>query len=201
MLGAGELGHLIVDLIRSVGVSERVCFLDDRFPYCNNSGDVSILGRCEDFEIYVSDCSLFFVGVDDNVTRRKLFDRICAKNGRVISLISPSAIVSARARVGLGATIMSGVVVNAAAQIGNNVIVESDAIIEHDCVVGDHSYLARDAIIAGGVRMGDYVRVGHSAVLCPGVCLASDVTLGAASVVSCDLAEAGNYSGAPAVSV
>ena len=122
----------------------------------------------------------FFVGVGstgDNSTRRRLYELGLECGMEPVTAVHPSAIVSASAEIGCGATVGAAVVVNAGARVGVNVILNTGAIIEHDCVVGDHAHVATGASLAGGVQVGEGAHIGAGAVV------RQETSVGAGSIV------------------
>jgi sugar O-acyltransferase (sialic acid O-acetyltransferase NeuD family) len=130
--------------------------------------------------------------------RKQLFDRLKTIGAECPTIISPTAIVSQRARIGIGTIVMHHSVVNAGAQIGDNVIINTAAIIEHDAMVGDHCHISTGSIINGNSKVGQESFLGSNSVVIDEREIASRVIIGAGAVVIQSIYEAGTYVGNPA---
>src|SRR6185312_14295503 len=106
-----------------------------------------------------------FGGVGDNAPRARLFERARAAGLTALTLIHPSAIVSASARLGDGVQCLWGAIVAAGAVIGADVIVNSGAIVEHDCRIDDHVHVASGATLTGAVQVAAFAHIGAGAVV------------------------------------
>jgi UDP-perosamine 4-acetyltransferase len=131
--------------------------------------------------------------------RAALFRRLMERRLPLPTIIAPTAIVSASARIGEGTVVMHSVIINAGAEIHRNCIINTGALVEHDCSVGDHTHIAPRAVLAGGVRVGSNCLIGSGAIILPGISIAEGVTIGAGAVVVRAVEEPnGTWSGNPA---
>lgn len=120
---------------------------------------------------------------------------------RLVSVLHPSASVSAFSHVGAGCLVAAGAVVAPAAKLGMGVIVNHGAVVDHDTEVGDFSHIAQNASVCGHAKVGQRVLIGSGAVVLSSVVLGDDVILSPGSVASSDLLVPGVYSGIPAVKI
>lgn len=114
------------------------------------------------------------------------------------TVIDPTAVVSASARVGRGAFFSTNAVAHARAEIGVGAIVNTGAVVEHDSVVGDFAHVSPGAILCGAVRVGRAAQVGAGAVVIPNRVIGDGATVGAGAVVIRDVAAGATAVGVPA---
>jgi UDP-perosamine 4-acetyltransferase len=139
-----------------------------------------------------------FVAVMDNRTRQMLTHEVTSLGGRLVSALSPRAVISPSARIGAGALVMPGAVVNAAASIGDGAIVNTNAAVDHEVSIGAFAHVAVGASIAGNVTVGDGALVGVGASVTPGRTIGTWSTVGAGSAVVRDVAPGATVAGVPA---
>jgi sugar O-acyltransferase (sialic acid O-acetyltransferase NeuD family) len=144
----------------------------------------------------------FVLGVGqiyDSSTRRRIVRRINNAGGKVVTLISPYARVSPRAKIGTGTVVMHGACVNAGAIVDDYCIINTGSNIEHDTYVGQHAHIATGAVINGDCAVGAGCFVGSNAVLLNEIHICGDTMIGAGSVVTKSIQEPGGiYVGNPA---
>jgi UDP-perosamine 4-acetyltransferase len=137
-------------------------------------------------------------GVGDNTPRARLFERGLAAGLTALTLVHPSAIVSASARLGNGTQCLWGAIIAAGAAIGANVIVNSGAVVEHDCRIGDHAHIASGATLTGAVKVADFAHIGAGAVVRQGLSIGAGAIVGAGSVVTRPVPASVTVAGNPA---
>lgn len=94
-------------------------------------------------------------------------------------LISPHAVVSRHAELGLGTTLGHGVIVNAGAVVGKHCILNSRALIEHDVQIGDHCHISTGVLVNGQVKIGSDSFIGSGAMLREGLDFPALTVIGA----------------------
>lgn len=137
-------------------------------------------------------------GVRGGGPRQRVQQGLEARGWHFASVRHPTAIVSARASIGVGAQMLAGCVVQVGAHIGKGCIVNTATVIEHDCKLGDYVHTAPGAIICGDVTIGARSHVGAGAVVCQGLGLGEDTVVGAGAVVVRNFAGGGLLVGVPA---
>jgi len=114
----------------------------------------------------------FFIGIGDNVLRRRCFERLEALGASLGNCIAPTAWVAPGVKLGRGIFLGPGVVVNTGTQIGDNVIVNTMSSIDHDCTIG------ADTQITVGVTLGAHLDIGRGCYFGMKSCVLSQLTLG-----------------------
>jgi sugar O-acyltransferase (sialic acid O-acetyltransferase NeuD family) len=115
-----------------------------------------------------------------------------------VSVLHPSAAVSAFAHLGTGVQFMAQSVVQPGARVGTGCIVNSAAVVEHDVELGAFVHVACNATLCGGVIVGAGSHIGAGAVVRQSVRLGEATVVGAGAVVVDDFHGDGTLVGVPA---
>lgn len=188
-IGAGGHAKVLIDIVRLTPGLELVGLLDaDPEKVGTHVLGVPVLGD-ESFlaELRVDGAFIGIGGVPSNLIRRRAFERVRAMSLPIVSLVHPSAVVAAGARLGEGTMIMAGAVVNADAELGDGVIVNTRAVVEHDCRVGRFVHLCPGSLLGGSVTVGEEAFVGLGAAVIQGVHVGAHTVVGGGAVVVSDL--------------
>jgi sugar O-acyltransferase (sialic acid O-acetyltransferase NeuD family) len=192
VFGAGGHGRVAADVARAAGFVVAA-FLDDAPRPAVDGVPVVEAAR---FEARPGD--VVVLGIGDSKSRRAVFQRMLARGVEVVTVVHPSAVVSASATLGPGTVVMPRVVVNAGASIGIGVILNSGCIVEHDCVLGDFLHVAPRAALGGAVRVGDDAHVGLGACVLQSLASGAGALVGAGAVVIDDVRDGDTVVGNPA---
>jgi UDP-perosamine 4-acetyltransferase len=189
VLGGGGHAKVIFDILEDAGEYEIAGFVAPGGPHQAVLGH-PWLGDDACLEaILRSGVGHGFVALGDN---RRRWDSIGALRGlgfRLANAISPRAVVSRHAALGVGIAIMPGAVVNAGTQVGDGVIVNTNASVDHDCVLGPCAHVAPGCALAGCVCLGEGVFLGTGSSVIPRVAIGAWTVVGAGGVVVADLPE------------
>lgn len=197
ILGAGGHGKVVADVASQNGW-EKIVFLDDMWP---NLRHVSIWDVINNTNFPYENFNLsykFFVGIGDNLIRRKKIYELKAVGLEVVTLIHPKASLSTYACINEGTILMAGTVVNIGVTLGVGVIVNTGATVDHDCKIDEGTHIAPGAHLSGDVQVGSSSMIGVGAVIKPGIKIGSNVIVGAGSVVVSDLPDSVIAYGNPA---
>lgn len=139
-----------------------------------------------------------FIAIGSNLVRNKLARKATEMGFKLVNAISPAAVVSPSATLGVGIAVMAGAVINAEACISDLCIINTGATIDHDCVIGLAAHIAPQSALAGNVHVGDLSFVGVGSKIIPEVHIGESVMVGAGSVVISNIDSAVTVVGVPA---
>lgn len=119
-------------------------------------------------------------------------------DGRYRTLIHPTAVISATARLGEGTVAAPFSMVSADARVGALVLVNAYSSVGHDVTLGDRSTLSCHVDLTGRVKVGEACFFGSGARVVPGVSIGDGATIGAGAVVMRRTAPGATLYAAPA---
>jgi sugar O-acyltransferase (sialic acid O-acetyltransferase NeuD family) len=132
----------------------------------------AVVGTDADLPLLREACSWAVLAIGhlpDPAPRQRLAARLEQLGFHFPVLVSPHAVVSRHARLGVGTVAGHGAIVNAGAVVGAHCILNSRALIEHDVQIGDHCHVSTGALVNGGVQLGSGSFVGSGAMLREGL--------------------------------
>jgi UDP-perosamine 4-acetyltransferase len=191
--GAGGHARSLLEAIESAGTLSVVGFVDDVRE-----------GEFEGYPILDAlpeDVDLAFVGVGgvlERDARRRVFALLTEKGFGLPAIVHASAVVSARASLGLGVQLLARTVVNRGAVLEDGAIVNTGAVVEHDCVVGTSAHIGPGAVLGGDVVVGEGAHVGLGASVIEGVRIGAGAFVAAGAVVVRDVPDGATVRGIPA---
>jgi len=180
IVGAGGHGRSVAEAALACGQFELAGFLDDSFPRLDQVWDFPVLGTTADIFRCRAFGDVAVVAIGNNDLREALCAQLLVARFELATVCHPGAIVSPRAFMGPGCTIMAGAIIGTEAQLGKGVIVNCGAVIDHHCRVDDFGHLGVHAAMAGGSvlgrgawmqagsALGYRVKIGAMVVLAPG---------------------------------
>lgn len=190
VIGGGGHARVVAEAARLQGlvlagfVDPQPCEPTVRLLGLKRLGDDSVLASMPGASVILG---IGAVGVSP--ARRALVERLSAKGVTWVTVVHPSAYVSAAATVGDGTVVLAGAVVNAGARVGKFCIVNSGAMVEHDVQVGDFAQLATAAAVGGGTVIGDDAFIGLGASVRDHIRIGARASVGMGSVVIADVAD------------
>lgn len=140
----------------------------------------------------------FIIAVGNNATRASLYQKYLHDGLRPVTVIHPSAVISASALVGEGSFIAPGAIVNCDARIGTNAILNTGCSVDHDCIVGDHAHIAPGVALCGGATVGEGALIGVGSCLAPLTSVGEWATVGAGAAVIAEVPRNATWAGVPA---
>lgn len=182
VLGAGGHAKVVIELLHASGHTVAACV-------GRPDGPASCLGievrdEADALARLRSDGHhQAIVAVGDNALRRRLADEATAAGFELISAVSPAAVISPSARIGVGVAVMAGVVINAAATVGDLAIINTGATVDHDGVIGTAAFIGPQCALAGTVTVGDDAFIGTGTTVIPEITIGAGATVGAGSLV------------------
>ncbi|MDE6101103.1 MAG: NeuD/PglB/VioB family sugar acetyltransferase [Paramuribaculum sp.] len=127
--------------------------------------------------------------------RRRIIETY--KDFEPVSMIAPSAVVTASSTIGPGTAVMARAVVNRSST-GKHCVINTGAVIDHDCCLGSNVFVGPGAIICGEVQIGNDVFIGAGAVIRNGISIASGARIAMGATVTAPITSPGLYLGSPA---
>jgi UDP-perosamine 4-acetyltransferase len=124
-----------------------------------------------------------FVALGPNRLRARLGQHVQELGYELVNAISPHAVVSPSASLGVGIAIMAGAVINAEAHIGDLAIINTGATVDHDCRIGPAVHLAPQCALAGNVSVGAGTFLGVGCKVIPEIEIGEQSVVGAGAVV------------------
>jgi sugar O-acyltransferase (sialic acid O-acetyltransferase NeuD family) len=194
LYGAGGHSKVITDILNSLGI-EVIGMFDDNPPDARFKGmeirnGIRLLG-----EGFPKLDAPLIISVGNNARRAELATLIDAAYG---TAIHGTAIISAKATIGVGTTILQGAIVQAGAEIGTHVLVNTAASIDHDNIIGDYAHISPHATLCGHVTVGEGTHIGAAATVIPSIRIGKWCTIGAGAVVIRDIPDYATAVGNPA---
>ncbi|MDB4638774.1 NeuD/PglB/VioB family sugar acetyltransferase [bacterium] len=142
----------------------------------------SVMGCDDDLSVLREECPAAVLAIGqilDSAPRVRLAKQLEQLGFQFPVLISPHAVVSRYAQLGLGTTVGHGVIVNAGAVVGNHCIINSCALVEHDVQIGHHCHVSTGVLVNGGVQIGSDSFIGSGAIIREGLTLPPLTVIGA----------------------
>ena len=117
---------------------------------------------------------------------------------RLVSSVSPTAIVNPGITIGENCVIGDFVVISDNVRIGNNVFISTACTIGHDVVIGDHCLLSDGVSVGGSVSIGSCAYLGMRSIIRTRVSIGNDCVIGAGALMLEDAEDGSVYMGEPA---
>ena len=130
--------------------------------------------------------------------REKLVNIYKPLGFKFATIISPNAIISKFATIGIGTIIQDGVNVSACTRIGNFVKLNTNANLMHDNIIGDFVTVAPNAVALGRIIIEKSAYIGANATILPERIVGSKSVVGAGAVVSKNVEQGKTVKGVPA---
>ncbi len=145
ILGAGSYGREVKEELEKLHIFNEIAFLDDF------SEDKDVLGKCSEVAEYRFMYPCAFVAIGDNEIRKKYANLLVDNGFFVPTIISRDAIVSSKAKIGVGSMIFAQANVGAA-RIGNFCLVEANGLVSAEASLGDFGRIDNGDIVLKGEK-------------------------------------------------
>lgn len=196
--GAGGHGRVVAEAALAMRDFSSVSFLDDRVSPQATIEGWPIIGSLDQLEELSSAFQAFATGMADPALRISLLGRARNAGLRCVSIIHPSASVSAHSSIGEGTVVMAGARINVGARTGEACIINTGATVDHDCILAEAVHICPGAHLAGNVEIGPRTWFGIGAVARQGIKIGANSMIGAGSVVIRDVPDNSTVAGNPA---
>ena len=140
-----------------------------------------VLGDVDNYKICAED--IFTCAVGTPHARKILAEKILARGGEFINLISNLAYVMPTVKLGRGVIVAPFVNIGDHAELEDFVAANDLTIIGHDAHIGKFSCVMPHANVAGKCQIGAEVFIGSGAIILPKAKVGDGATVGAGSVV------------------
>ena len=158
-----------------------------------------VLDDVDGYEICADD--VFTCAVGTPKARRNLAEKILARGGEFINIISTLAYVMPTVEIGHGVIISPHACIGDRARLGDFVALNALTIIGHDAQIGEFSCVMPHANIAGKCKIGAGVFVGSGAIVLPKAKVGDGATVGAGCVVLKKVRAGATVFGNPAMEI
>lgn len=194
LYGAGGHSKVVTDILNSLG-TEVIGMFDDnpanvRFKIMEVRDGIRLLGAG-----FPQLNAPLIISVGHNVRRAEIASLIDANYG---TAIHGTAIISAKATIGVGTVVLQGAIIQAGTKIGAHVLVNTAASIDHDNIIGDYAHISPHATLCGHVQVGEGTHIGAGAIVIPSIKIGKWCTIGAGAVVIRDIPDFATAVGNPA---
>jgi UDP-N-acetylbacillosamine N-acetyltransferase len=158
ILGAGQFGTVVKEIAESLGVFEKIAFLDDTFGREEYEGDYheQSIGKLDQYEEFRADYNYALVSIEDPEIRMEWTKKLLESDYSIPILVSPHAYVSPNAQLSMGTVVEPMAVVNANTHIGNGSFVAAGAVIDHNLFVADYCNIQCGTIVMPGALVPNF---------------------------------------------
>ncbi len=199
--GGGGHGHVVADLLRTVGGWDIAGFIDNLHPKGSAIVGLPVLGDADSLPGIIQqgvDHIVVAIGACD--ARARMLAHVRSLGFQTPTLIHPSCILSPSASVGTACVLCAGALVGAQSRIEDGVILNTRASVDHDVHVGYCSHVAPGAVLCGFITVGRETWIGAGAVVRDHLAIGERVMVGAGAVVVKNVPDGRTVYGNPASS-
>lgn len=196
IIGASGHGKVVADIALKMNKWQSIAFLDNDENLFSSIG-IKVIGKSSEVTSYIESHDIF-VGIGNNVTRKKIQETLEVEGASIPKLIHPTAVLGEQVEIGCGTAVMAGVVINCSAKIGKGCIINTGATLDHDNLLEDYVHISPGAHLAGTVKVGKGSWLGIGSLVSNNIHITSNCMVGAGAVVVKDITETGTYVGVPA---
>lgn len=142
------------------------------------------------YEVFVA---ISYLGV--NKVRAAKCAEVEAKGYRLVSYVSPRAMVWPKLALQPNTLIMEANVIQPFVTVGRNVIMWSGNHVGHHSQIGDDCFIASHAVISGACKIGQGTFIGVNATLRDNINIGSHNVIGAGTLILADTPDNGVFIG------
>lgn len=197
IVGAGGHARVVVDILQQNGDYNIVGLVDE--TNVDGFWEIPIIGTDENIQdIFNAGARNAFVAIGSNERRKRIISFLEGIGFKLINVISRSAIVSERIKLGTCIAVMPGAVINAGSVIEDGCIINTNASVDHECNLGNCVHIAPGTNIAGNVKIGECTFIGTGSCAVDGITIGANVLVGAGTVLIRDIEDNCTVVGSPA---
>lgn len=195
IIGFGGHGRVVADIALSLGIYDKIVFLDDNAEV--NNDDIPCIGTTKLIDEICNDYD-FIVAIGSSKIRKKITVLLEKSHAFLATLIHKNAVIGSNVTVGCGSVVMAGAVINTGSTIGKSCIINTSSSVDHDCIVKDYVHIAVGSHLCGNVHIDENTWVGAGSTVINNIDICSDCMIGAGAVVVKNIDVSGTYVGVPA---
>lgn len=197
--GGGGHGHVVIDLLRSIGRWNIVGVIDNLNPKGALVMGVPVIGDADVLPaLRKQEVDHLVVAIGDSAARAHMLEQARTLGFQTPTLAHPTCIRSPSAVIGTACVLCAGSIVGASATLGTGVILNTGASVDHDNRIGDYAHVAPGAVVCGFVTVGRESWIGAGAVIRDHLSIGSRVMVGAGAIVLKDVPDGQTVVGNPA---
>ena len=165
VLGVGHNTIVTIDLAESCGYT-----IAGLYHYQNERNDDIYFGHriigCNE-ELFTQNLhgKNFAISVGNNDIRADLYNKIIEREGNVVTLIHPTAVVSKYSKIGNGVCVHALSVVAPDTVIGDDCVISHNDLVTHGVRMGNHCFMASNIVLGAYTVMRDYAFIGSGATI------------------------------------
>lgn len=195
IIGASGHGKVVADIALKMNKWQSIVFLDDNGNQRSSMG-LEIIGTSDEVNKYIDEYEVF-VGIGNNSTRKKIYEKLEIIGANIPVLIHPNAVIGNQVDIGAGTVVMAGAIINSCTKLGKGCIINTGSTIDHDNNISDFVHISPGVHLAGTVKIGQESWLGIGSVVSNNVKITNSCIIGAGGVVVMDITESGVYVGVP----
>lgn len=187
IIGAGNGGEVVADLLSKEAKNEIVGFIDDNsLLWGKEVWNKPVLGGIAQLEeIFAQkECTHLCVSITSNMKlRRRVYEELKRKGYAFVNALHTTAYINPFARIGEGNIIGAFVHIGYGTTIGNNNLISAHCDIEHHNNIGNHILFGPGVMTSGDVRIDDLCSLGAGVNIEPHIHLAEEVSIASGSTI------------------
>ncbi len=191
ILGAGNGGEVVANILLQEGKHEIIGFLDDKeLLWGQLLLGKPVLGKMElVHELFRSGkATAAIISITSNMkVRKKLYLMLKEHNYLLVNAIHPRACLEPSVKVGEGNVIGAFVYAGYGAVIGNNNLITAHCDIEHHNRIGSHILFGPGVMTSGDVTIDDECSLGAGVNVEPHVRIGNNVAIASGSTIISDV--------------
>ena len=197
ILGAKGTAKKAIEIVEGQNLYSEIALLDNFAPY-DHVMSYPIIGKCDDFEKYVSNFTHAIVCIGDNGVRGFFIRKLIESGLTIPNIIHPRAYISRSASFGTGIFMDALSILQADSKMGDGCMLNSGAVVEHENRLGDFINMGPGAATTGDVKIGNNTFIGANSCIINGVSIGENVVIAAGSSVISDVPDNVMIAGCPA---
>jgi sugar O-acyltransferase (sialic acid O-acetyltransferase NeuD family) len=202
IIGDGETGEIAYEYFTSDTHFDVVAFsAEKKFMKSNTLFGLPVVPLEEIEKVFDPKKHKAFVAISFtqlNRLRTRLYNLAKNKGFKVISYISPRALVGKNTEIGENCFIFENVSIQRGVKVGNNVVIWSGSSIGHQSTIGDNCFISSQVSVSGFCNIFENSFLGANCCMIDRIKIAKDTIVGAGAVVIRDTEEGKIYVGNPA---